>query len=256
MRSRRSSPPARSGHDRAGSPRAAAGRLRGRRQGAAAGGGAPDPRRPRAARAVRGEGGQPPGLRARGRPARSVRVPLGVAAARARLLDRGREHRAHPSAARRVRPPQRAARPPRALDPPAARDAGGRRRQRARGRTRGGAPRGGAPAALVLLPAGPRRGVLPRRPAPGQPALGRRPGVVPRLRHGRRAGARRPPAPAAARDGVLARRRAVPGRDAAHALGPRRAVAASTSASSSATSRNCSATSGTARSRRSSSARS
>ena len=79
-----------------------------------------------------------------------------------------------------------------ALDPAPARDGGGRRRQRERGGARGGPPRGGAPAALLLLPAGPRRGLLPRRPAPRQPALGRRAGVVPRLRHGRRARARRP----------------------------------------------------------------
>ena len=63
---------------------------------------APDPRGPGAARAVRGEGGKPPGVRARRRPARRLRLPLGVAAPRARLLDRGGEHRAHPAAARRA----------------------------------------------------------------------------------------------------------------------------------------------------------
>ena len=128
--------------------------------------------------------------------------------------------------------------------------------ERERGGARGGAPRGRAPAALLLLPAGPRRGLLPRRPAPRQPALGRRAGVVPRLRHGRRAGSRRPADAAPARDGVLARRRAVPGRDAADALGPRGSGRASTSTTSSATCRSCSATSGTARWRRSSWARS
>ena len=128
--------------------------------------------------------------------------------------------------------------------------------ERERGGARGGPPRGCAPAAHLLLPAGPRRGVLPRRPAPGQPALGRRAGVVPRLRHGRRAGPRRPPPAAAARDGVLARRRAVPGRDAAHALRAPRLPPGWISTTSSATCRSCSATSGTARWRRSSSARS
>ena len=54
-------------------------------------------------------------------------LPRRVAAPRARLLDRGGEHRAHPAAARRLRPPRRAARAPRALDPAPARDGGGRR---------------------------------------------------------------------------------------------------------------------------------
>ena len=53
------------------------------------------------------------------------------------------------------------------------------------------------------------------------PALGRRRGVVPRFRHGRRAGPGHPVDAAPAGDGVLARRRTLPGRDAAHALGAR-----------------------------------
>ena len=73
-----------------------------RAQGAAPECRAADPRGPRAAGAVRGEGRQPAGLRARRRPARGVRLPRRIAAPRARLLDRGGEHRAHPAAARRT----------------------------------------------------------------------------------------------------------------------------------------------------------
>ena len=157
-------------------------------------------------------------------------LPRRIAAARARLLDRGGEHRAHPAAAAGLRPAGRAAvhlqlstRRLLVMEEVAG-------VERERGRAGGGPPRGRAPAALLLLPAGPRRGLLPRRPAPRQPALGRRAGVVPRLRHGRRAGSRRAAAAAAAGDGLLARRRAVPGRDAADALRPRGSRPGSTSA--------------------------
>ena len=53
-----------------------------------------------------------------------------------------------------------------------------------------GAARGGAAAARGLLPADPRGRLLPRRPAPRQPALDRREDLPARPRHGRRA--RRP----------------------------------------------------------------
>ena len=63
--------PARGRHDRAGAPRAPARRLARRAEGAAPDSRAPDPRGPRPARAVRREGRQPAGLRARRRPARA-----------------------------------------------------------------------------------------------------------------------------------------------------------------------------------------
>ena len=100
----------------------------------------------------------------------------------------------------------------------AARDGRGRRRRAAARRPPGRSrPRGGEAAARVVLPAGADRGVLPRRPPPGQPAVGRRPDLPPRPRHGRHArrGDARPPAPAAAR--LLARGRRLPRRRAAHA---------------------------------------
>ena len=82
-----------------------------------------------------------------------------------------------------------------------------------------GAARGGRAAARGLLPADPRGRLLPRRPAPRQPALDRREDLPARPRHGRRARARpaRAADPAAAR--VLAQRPAVPRRDGAAARG-------------------------------------
>ena len=56
-------------------------------------------------------------------------LPRRIAAPRARLLDRGGEHRAHPAAAAGLRPAGRAAGAPPALHPPRARDGGGARRR-------------------------------------------------------------------------------------------------------------------------------
>ena len=76
---------------------------------------------------------------------------------------------------------------PRALEGAAAGDGGDRRRARCATRRRRRAGRGREPAARVLLRPGARRRLLPRRSAPRQPALARRPDLLPRPRHGRRA---------------------------------------------------------------------
>ena len=83
---------------------------------------------------------------------------------------------------------RRAALPPRALDAPAAGHGRGRRRGAAARGARGArAHRGRPPADAGLLQAGARGGLLPRRPPPGQHALGRRPDLAARPRHGRAA---------------------------------------------------------------------
>ena len=79
---------------------------------------------------------------------------------------------------------------------------------------------GRAAADRVVLPAGARRRLLPRRPAPRQPALVGRQRLLPRLRHGRRGRSADPRARAAARDGVLAGGRRVPRGDRAPARRP------------------------------------
>ena len=77
------------------------------------------------------------------------------------------------------------------------------------------ATHGCPPADRVVLPADPRRRLLPRRPAPRQPALVGRQRLLPRLRHGRRGRPEASASCAAARDGVLAGGRRVPRRDRA-----------------------------------------
>ena len=103
----------------------------------------------------------------------------------------------------RLRAHRRATLPPRALHAPPAGDGRGRRRgPAARGTAGPGAHRGRAPAHADLLQAGARGGLLPRRPAPGEHALGRRQDLAARSRHGR-PDRRRDPPPALSRPARL-----------------------------------------------------
>ena len=103
------------------------------------------------------------------------RASLLVAPPRARLPRGGVEHRADARGARPVLAARRAAACTRSSPPAAARDGRGRRAGRCASAARATQARGGAAAARGLLPPGADRGVLPRRPAPRQPAVGRRP---------------------------------------------------------------------------------
>ena len=88
-----------------------------------------------------------------------------------------------------------------------ARDGRGPGRARSPTRRRARARRRGPPAPPGLLPAGARGGLLPRRPAPGQPDVGRRLHLAHRPRHGRAPRRRDPPAAHAAPARVRAGRR-------------------------------------------------
>ena len=100
--------------------------------------------------------------------------------------EEARQHRPHGRDRRALRAHRRAELSPRALHPPPAGDGRGRRRgPAARGAAGTGAHRGRAPAHADLLQAGARGGLLPRRPAPGEHALGRRQDLAARSRHGR-----------------------------------------------------------------------
>src|SRR5262249_44902712 len=154
--------------------------------------------------------GQPRSAAPHRRPAGCDPASLRLAPARARLPARGTERRAPSRRAHRVPATGRAAGLRGTVDLAPARAGGDPGRARARDPAGTPAPRGGAAAARVLLPPDPRRGVLPRRPASGEHALGRRADLLPRLRHGRRALARDARPAAAPAACVLAGGRAVP----------------------------------------------
>ena len=182
---------ARRRHDRPGPRGDARERRPRRRQGAAARRGGGDHARPRPPRAVRGEGGEPR------RPAAARRLPS-VIRHLSESLKRELDFRME--AANVDRLGEVLERYSRLAVPSVYHELSSkrllvlelrRRRPHPRHAGRARALRGCAPADRVVLPAGARRRVLPRRPAPRQPALVGRLCLLPRLRHGRRGRTRR-----------------------------------------------------------------
>ena len=161
-------------HDRAGAPRDPRRPHEGRRQGAAPRREGADRTGPRAARGVRREGVRASRSEAGRGHAGGVRAPVRVAAPRARLPARGREHRADGFGDRGLLAAAGAGGVRGLLDLAAPGDAGHRRRTRRVGARGARAQGGGPPAARVLLQADPRRRLLPRRPAPGEPDVAAR----------------------------------------------------------------------------------
>ncbi len=177
---------ARGRDDRPGAPRRARGRRPRRREGAATAGRPGHLPGSRPARAVRPEDGDAADVPSAGRRAGRDRPPLHVAPQGARLPPGGAQHRAD---ARRARPLP-AARCARRLrgagNTPAPCHGRGPGRARPGGAGGRGPERGCAPAARVLLPPDPDRGLLPRGPSPRQPHVVAGAHLLPRLRHGRR----------------------------------------------------------------------